>query len=243
MKRPLRALLLAAGLGKRLRPLTLRHPKCLMPIGGKPLLGLWLKKLEGLGCEAALINTHYLSEQVERFVGSYDNLKMEVKTQYEEDLLGTAGTFRRNLDFFCNSTGLLIHADNATSSDLQGLLVAHKNKPAHCLMTMLTFSSSNPTNCGIVETDSNGIVTGFHEKVKNPPGNCANGAVYLFDPSFVNWFQGLPSEAKDFSNDVVSKLIGRIQTWHVQEPYFDIGTPSSLSEARSSMDFLFEDKK
>ena len=64
MKKPFRALLLAAGLGTRLRPITLETPKCLVPIGGEPLLGRWLRQLELAGCEAVLINTHYLADQV-----------------------------------------------------------------------------------------------------------------------------------------------------------------------------------
>ena len=60
MKQPLRALLLAAGLGTRLRPITLNKPKCLVPIGGEPLLSRWLRQLEQAGCESVLINTHYL---------------------------------------------------------------------------------------------------------------------------------------------------------------------------------------
>ena len=68
MSRPLRALLLAAGLGTRLRPITLQTPKCLVPVAGEPLLGRWLQQLEAAGCEAVLINTHYLADQVEAFL-------------------------------------------------------------------------------------------------------------------------------------------------------------------------------
>jgi mannose-1-phosphate guanylyltransferase len=71
MSRPLRALLLSAGLGTRLRPLTLYTPKCLVPIGGYPLLGRWLRKLEQAGCKAVLVNTHYLAEQVEAYLQSW----------------------------------------------------------------------------------------------------------------------------------------------------------------------------
>ena len=61
MTQPFRALLLAAGLGTRLRPITLDTPKCLVPIGGEPLLGRWLRTLEIAGCDSVLINTHYLA--------------------------------------------------------------------------------------------------------------------------------------------------------------------------------------
>ena len=64
----MKALLLSAGYGTRLRPLTYSLPKCLVNIGGKPLLGHWIDKLECLGCEEAIINTHYLSEQVKNYL-------------------------------------------------------------------------------------------------------------------------------------------------------------------------------
>ena len=78
MSRPLRALLLAAGLGTRLRPLTLHTPKCLVPIHGEPLLGRWLRQLEAAGCEAVLINTHYLADQVLAFLGERPTTTMAV---------------------------------------------------------------------------------------------------------------------------------------------------------------------
>ena len=62
----IKTLLLAAGLGTRLRPITLKTPKCLVEIDGIPLLGIWLEKLNNIGCDEVLINTHYLNEQVEK---------------------------------------------------------------------------------------------------------------------------------------------------------------------------------
>ena len=92
MKYKLKALILAAGFGTRLRPLTLNKPKCLVEIGGIPLLENWLIKLEAIGCNETLINTHYLSTKVDNFLGSYNSEKMKIKSVYEPILLGTLGT-------------------------------------------------------------------------------------------------------------------------------------------------------
>jgi mannose-1-phosphate guanylyltransferase len=89
MRRPLRALLLAAGLGTRLRPITLHTPKCLVSINGEPLLGRWLRQLDSAGCEAVLINTHYLADQVEAFLQERPAGPMRVHTIHEPKLLGT----------------------------------------------------------------------------------------------------------------------------------------------------------
>ncbi len=233
MKKHLRALLLAAGLGTRLRPLTLTTPKCLIEIGGTPLLGHWLQQLETIGCDATLVNTHYLKDQVDAFLNSWLKNAMSLEAVHETKLLGTAGTLLANKDFFKDSTGLLIHADNATNADLTAFLSAHRNKPSHCLLTMLTFNSKKPSQCGIVEKDSEGIVQAFHEKVKEPPGNCANGALYLFDSPFLEWLQKLGPEINDFSTEILPRLIGRINTWHTNSPFIDIGTIEALEEARA----------
>lgn len=232
MTRPLRALLLAAGLGTRLRPLTLHTPKCLVPIGGEPLLGRWLRQLEAAGCETVLVNTHYLPEQVNNFLKSWKGVGMSVQIVHEPELLGTAGTLLANRSFFDGATGLLIHADNAMASDLSGLLASHAQRPADCLVTMLTFSSDQPSRCGIVETDSQEVVISFHEKVADPPGNCANGALYVFDPSFLDFLSNMTPPPSDFSIEVIPTLMGKIQTWHTNQPYLDIGTTEALATAQ-----------
>ena len=227
----LRALLLAAGFGTRLRPLTLKIPKCLVRINDKPILKYWLEKLESLNTESVLINTHYLHTQVDDFLKNQSFSKIKVGQFYEKELLGTAGTLLANKSFFCDSIGLLIHADNFSSVNLNDFVKAHKNRPSHCLLTMLTFNTKTPSNCGIVEIDKDGVVVGFHEKASNPPSNKANGAIYAFDFEFIKWLEIHCPQASDFSTEVIPELIGRISTWHTNESFIDIGTPSSLYEA------------
>ena len=94
----MRAILLAAGLGTRLRPITDTIPKCLVLIHGKPLLQIWLEKLTEVGIGPFLINTHYLHKQVEKFIEESE-FSEQVELVYEEKLLGTAGTLSKNIDF------------------------------------------------------------------------------------------------------------------------------------------------
>ena len=230
---PFRALLLAAGFGTRLRPLTLHTPKCLVPIGGQPLLAHWLQQLELIGTEEALVNTHYLAEQVENFLAGCQQRPMKLKSSHEPSLLGTAGSLLANREFFTGCTGLLIHADNFSQADLSQLLSAHHQRPAGCLLTMLTFTTPRPSSCGIVETDGDGVVVGFHEKVAEPPGNRANGALYVFDRRFLDWLVAHHPNASDFSTEVLPHCLGSIYTWHTNSPYIDIGTPEALAEAEA----------
>ena len=156
----IKAFLLAAGFGTRLRPITDSIPKCLVPLGGKPILELWLQKLERIKCSSVLINTHYLSSQVQDFIDGYkQSSKIHIDISDEKKILGTAGSLLSNLDYFNNSLGILIHADNFMYESLQPAISQHlKLKP---LLTMVTFNSTNPQSCGIVEVDSEELCNRF----------------------------------------------------------------------------------
>lgn len=227
----MKALLLAAGLGTRLRPVTNTIPKCLVPINGKPLLQYWLENLSKIGINEFLINTSYLSEQVEEFINSFNN-KYNVTLVYENELLNTGGTLLENKDFFENETFLLVHADNLTFCDFNTFLKSHKNRPEYCDLTMMLFKSDNPGSCGVVELDKNSVVQKFHEKVENPPSDLANGAVYICEPDIFDFLESLDKKDIDFSNDVLPKFMGKINTYFNDIYHRDIGTIESYAMAQ-----------
>ncbi len=227
----IKALLLAAGLGTRLRPLTLKTPKCLVEIDGIPLLRIWLEKLKNLGCDEVLINTHYLSDKVENYLSNLSFKNMKIKISYEEKLLGTAGTLINNSKFFNDGVGLLIHADNYTNDNLSEFIKHHSSKPKNCIMTMLTFKTENPSSCGIVEKDKLGRITQFHEKSNEFNGNCANGAIYAFNKDLMNYLKTLPKIPYDFSTDVIPNLLGNIFSYHTDKIFLDVGNNAAYRKA------------
>ena len=160
---------------------------------------------------------------------------MTVQTVHEPELLGTAGTLLANQEVFMGGTGLLIHADNAMAGGLGDFLAAHLKRQDCCLLTMLTFNTNTPSSCGIVEIDNQQVVQAFHEKVVEPPGNRANGALYAFEQNFLDHLNLMNPIPSDFSTEVIPKLHGRIQTWHTNHPYLDIGTPEALNSAQKLM--------
>ncbi len=226
----MRAVLLAAGLGRRLRPLTNTVSKCLVPIRGKPLLGYWLELLLGDGIERALVNTHHLPETVRHFVAE-SPWRERITLVHEDRLLGTGGTVLKNRDFFQGRAFLVAHSDNLTRFDVQAFIRRHQQRPAGTLITMITFRTDTPQTCGIVEEDPRGVVTAFHEKVANPPGERANAAVYIFEPGVVEFLAGLGKEVIDLSTEVMPAFLGRICTFHNSDYHRDIGTPESLQQA------------
>lgn len=230
-KYKLKALLLSAGYGTRLKPLTNDWPKCLMPIGGIPLLEYWLYFLNKVNVKDVLINTHYLSEKVQNFL-KRSHLEW-VKTIYEPKLLGTAGTLIKNYNFFQGSPTIVIHADNWMNSYLDEFIEYHfTSKPKNCLITMMLFHTETPELCGIVELDSNQIVLKFHEKQKNNFGNLANAAIYILEPEVIEWLKKRPW-ISDFSTEVIPHFMGMIATWTNKNIFRDIGTIDSLIKAQS----------
>lgn len=224
----MKAILLAAGFGTRLRPITNNLPKCLVPIGGKPLLDYWLDMLGQGGVEEIIVNTHYLSEMVVKHLQS-SQWRANIFHSYEKEILGTAGTMFHHKNRIFDSDFALIHADNLSFFDWPSFLAAHQGRPADCLVTMMTFNTDSPSTCGIVELDERGVVARFHEKVANPPSNLANGAVYIISPKI---FDFLPhTDYADFSTEVLPLLMGKIFTYHNATYHRDIGNLDSLRRA------------
>ena len=221
---------MSAGLGTRLRPLTNTIPKCLVPINGQPLLGIWLERLSKAGMGPFLVNTHYLAGQVESFIKT-SSFHEQVRLVNELELLGTAGTLIENLDFFQRSDGMLIHADNYCLADLSAFAQAHLQRPPECVMTMMTFRTDSPSACGIVELNEQKVVVGFYEKALNPPGNLANGAVYILSAELLEIMGQQLHFVKDFSTEVLHRLIGRIYTYESKEIFIDIGTIQAYEKA------------
>ncbi len=225
-----RAVLLAGGLGTRLRPITENTPKCLVPIHGKPLLDYWLELLFDGGLERVLINTHWLPEPVGAHVRA-SPYASRIELVHEPELRGTGGTILANRKFFGDRPFLVAHSDNLTDFDLSAFVAAHVNRPAGVDVTMLTFRSDDPQSCGILELNSQSIVTAFHEKVEDPPGDLANGAVYIFEPSVVAFMEGLGKPVVDLSGEVLPHYLNKILAVKTDGYHRDIGSVESLRRA------------
>lgn len=229
----MRALLLAAGLGTRLHPLTINTPKCLTPIHGKPLLEYWLNLLlSNNAIDRVLINTHHLPDQVRQFIAK-SPYKNRINLVHEPELHGTGGTVLNNADFFGAQAFMVIHADNLSRFSAPDFIASHQNRPAGCAITMMTFQTDQPQNCGIVSLNQQAVVMSFHEKVASPPGNLANGAVYIFEAEVLDFMRSQGRNIIDISTEILPQFIGRIYTFHNADYHRDIGTPESLKLAEA----------
>jgi mannose-1-phosphate guanylyltransferase len=226
----MKAFLLAAGAGTRLRPLTDHLPKCLIPIGGKPLLEIWFEQLEKLGVTEVRVNTHHLAAQVEAYVAARPPSGLRISLFHEPTLLGSAGTIRANRDWLAQENDfLIIYADNLTNANLAGLVQFHRDRNAD--FTLALFQTKNPRECGIVVRDESGLVTEFQEKPAAPKSSWANAGLYMARPSL---FDAIPDQPGlcDFGFDVLPRLMGRMYAFPLTGFYCDIGTIERLEYAR-----------
>ena len=224
----MKAFLLAAGLGTRLRPITDTTPKCLLDVGGQTMLDMWLDALGKAGVHEVLVNTHHLAAQVEAHVARRSTPPV-VRLSHEPVLLGSAGTMLANRDFVADDDMFLaLNADNLTDFDLGLLIDAHRT--AATIATLSVFQAPKPSECGIVEV-ADGRVVGFVEKPAEPRSDLANAGLYAFHPNVLDEIrEPLP---RDIGFDLLPRLVGRARAVTLDDCYFlDIGTPAALERAR-----------
>lgn len=237
----MKVLLLAAGRGVRLRPISDKLPKCLVPIRGVPLIDYWLTSLKYAGLNKVLINLHYKADMIRGYLEQRFN-DMDISMVYEPELLNTGGALLNNKEFFNGDRIMLVHADNLCLANLALFIESHENRPDNAVMTMMTYVTDTPESCGIVQTDEAGLVYAFHEKVPRPPGNLANAAVYILEPEIFAFLESLKKTVIDFSREVIPAFLGRIYTYHNDIYHRDIGTIKALEKAQHfeplSLDWL-----
>lgn len=229
--RPLtNALILAAGVGSRLRPLTDRIPKCLVPIAGRPLLAYWIDALTRVGVRDIWINTHAHAEQVRALIAQYNRRDSGVRLQecHEPDLLGSAGTVAANPQI-ADGAGevIVVYADNFSVLDLRSMLAAHSAHSAE--FTMALFASPNPRSCGIAELDDQDRVVAFVEKPEVPRGNLANAGTYVVSAEVYREIAAL--RAFDFGFDVIPRYVGRMHGFRHTGYHVDVGTQETYQQA------------
>ncbi|WP_353507564.1 nucleotidyltransferase family protein [Intrasporangium sp.] len=226
----MKAFLLAAGLGTRLRPLTDSVPKCLVRVGGRPLLELWLDNLRAAGVDEVLVNLHHLPEQVLAHLAVHRG-RPHVRTSHETTLLGSAGTLVAGRRFIgSDDVFLAVNGDNLTDFDLRLLVGALEAAPS-AQAAIAVFHAPRPEACGILEVQG-GLVTSFEEKPAAPRSDLANAGMYAFRRSVLDLVpHGGPV---DIGTHLLPRLVGRSVAVPVEDAFLiDIGTPEALERAQA----------
>jgi mannose-1-phosphate guanylyltransferase len=226
----MKAFLLAAGNGTRLRPLTDGVPKCLLPIQGVPLLEIWLNNCRAAGVTDVLVNTHAHLEAIRQFAAE-QNIGVRMRIVEEPKLLGSAGTLAENREFVAGEESFFVfYADVLTSVDLRRMLVFHTQK--HLPATLGIYQVPDPSRCGIVTMDENAVISNFIEKPMHPVSNWAFAGVMVAGPAL---FDFLPDQRPaDLGFDVLPKMVGQMASFPISEYLLDVGTLSNYQHAQQS---------
>jgi mannose-1-phosphate guanylyltransferase len=225
-----KAFLLAAGAGSRLRPITDTVPKCLVPIQGVPMLSIWLQMCKHFGIEEVLINLHAHAPAVCEFLRRNTD-GPRVRVVVEDQLLGSAGTLRANREWIISDEFFWVfYADVLNRADLEGMLQAHrKREPA---ATLGVYEVPDPRRCGIVMADDEGVIQQFIEKPDSPASNLAFSGLMIGTPELLDV---IPSTIPaDIGFHVLPKLTGRMIAYPIRDYLIDIGTMENYEKAQAT---------
>jgi NDP-sugar pyrophosphorylase family protein len=229
----MKAFILAAGLGTRLRSLGLDLPKVMVPIGGQPLLQHHLEFLRTQGVTEFIVNLHYLPEKITGYFGDGSKFGVNITYSPEPELLGTAGGVKKMEAALRTGTFLVIYGDNLMRFELAPLLAFHRARQA--VATVALFASPEPWTGGVVETAPDGRVRRFVEKPdrKEISTNLINAGIYLLEPAVLD---AIPAgQFCDFGKNVFPSLLAAGQPVYAMKPkayIHDVGTPERLAEAQ-----------
>ena len=181
----MKAMILAAGVGSRLDPLTRNVPKPLVPILNRPVMEYLVDLLKKHGFTEIMVNLHYLGNQIEEYFGDGSKWGVKIYWSHEDKLWGDAGSLKRVEDFFRDDTFLVIGGDDLTDMDLTRVLRTHKEKNA--LATIALSLVDDPSDYGIVLMNEDSRITRFLEKPKGEVifSNTTNTGVYIFEPQIL----------------------------------------------------------
>jgi NDP-sugar pyrophosphorylase family protein len=197
-------MVLAAGVGERMRPLTTHVPKPLLPVANRPVMGYVLEHLARHGFTEVVANLHYRAHDIEAHFGDGSRDGVSLSYSYEEELCGSAGGLKRCEETFGGEDFLVTGADDLTDMNLTALLEAHRAVGAVASIGLVEVEQTS--EFGIVVTDEAGRIQQFVEKPKGvAPSNTANTQIYLFSPRI---FEFIPSACfHDFGKQVFPALV------------------------------------
>lgn len=221
-----KAMIMAAGMGSRLEPITLMMPKPLIPVMNKPLMDIILSQLASIGVEDVISNTYYLSHQIiDRY--SKNNLGINFNYIKETELSGTAGGMKKCQFFFDKGEDFIVMSgDVLTTADITKGIELHKKSGAIATIGIKEIEHEKVSHFGVVVTDEDGYIREFQEKpsIAEAKSNFINTGIYIFNYKI---FDYIPENTfYDFAKDVFPKLLKerQINTFEIEQYWNDIGT-------------------
>jgi mannose-1-phosphate guanylyltransferase len=227
----MRAVLLSAGLGTRLAPLTHSIPKILAPLGGRPLLEHQLAYLEQGGVTEVAVNVHHHAEEVIRFLETSETT-LPVRVSHEPRLLGTAGALLPLRDFLTEPF-LVLYGDVVTDADLADFMEIHLRLGG--VATLAYYRSTETAGKGLLSLASDGRVTSFAEKPETSEGSCISAGLYALIPEALSFVR---PDRPDFGHDVWPAMLAegaRVYGYELHGYLRDVGSAEALDAANRDL--------
>ncbi len=235
----MKAVIIAGGLGTRLRPLTYNTPKPIVPVANRPLVVHQIEHLVRHGVDEVILNLHYLSHEIKKALGDGSGWGIKIHYSIEESPLGTAGAVKNAEEFFDNGPMVIFNGDVLTDLNISKVVAYHKEKKARVTLTLTEVE--DPTAFGLIVTDKDGRVRQFLEKpswsmLETIKARTINAGTYIVDPKiFKNVPKGKPYS---FERELYPSLLEkgeRIFGYLSRAYWLDIGNPDKYKEAHQAI--------
>jgi|SRR3989344_5426564 len=224
----MKAIILSAGKGTRIRELAPEKPKVLMEILGKPMIEWNIELLRKYDIKDIAINTHYLADKIKDYLGNGERFGVKIRYSYEPELLGTSGALNNFRDFF-DEKFFVVYGDVISQINLEKLVKFHNGKNASA--TLVVFKTNHPEDSDIVEIGEDERVIGFVHKPGNRNyGDLGNAALYVAEPKILDY---ISEGESDFVKDTFRKMIvegEKIYGYKTEEFIEDAGTPKRIKK-------------
>ena len=222
---PPMAMIMAAGLGTRLWPLTDKTAKPMVPVLNRPVMEHIVRLLAKHGVTRLCANLHHHPDAIRRHFGDGSAFGVEIVFRHEEELLGTAGGVGNFRDVLGEKTFLVMSGDSLTDVDLTAFLAHHR--ACGGIATMAVKQVSDPSRYGVVVNDSAGRVSGFQEKpaAREALSDLCNCGIYAFEPAIFDYVP--PATFVDWAKDVFPRLLADgapFYTWRLGSYWNDVGS-------------------
>jgi len=226
----MKSLILAGGLGERLRPLTHVIPKPLLPIGEKSILEIIMEGLKSSGCDEIVIATNYKSDLFEKYLSStFSKLGIKVTISKEEEPLGTAGPIKLVRHLF-KEPFIVINGDILTSLDFRKIVETHKRTNAK--LTVGTKEINTPLQYGMIESKDGSIIDNVIEKPNLT--HEINAGIYVMNPELIDMIP----EGKYNMTDLIKEMLQRgirVAKHKIEEYWLDIGHMDAYQKAQKDI--------
>lgn len=226
----MKAFLLAAGQGTRLRPITDKMPKCLVPVRGVPMLKIWLDICRKAAIHDVMVNLHTHSDIVRHWLRvNTDDVRVHLAE--EPDLLGSAGTLLANREWVQSEDYFWVfYSDVLTNASLQRMLGFHTAR--NPVATLGLYQVPDPTRCGIVSFDEQMVIHEFVEKPAQPRSQWAFSGLMIGTPELIDH---IPSRSPvDLGFHVLPRLVGQMLAYPIADYLIDIGTIENYRKAQDT---------